>query len=770
MKLILLQIASLILFACTSSGLAPAQQNKRSFTVADEIGLTLFGGPNGEAPEIQFSPDDKYFVVWTERGDIDSNLVVDSLRFYRTQDVQNSLKHANASQPPSPLWVLSLSGKEGPIITDWKWLADSSGIGFLEAEGYYKNKRLTFVDLRKRKIESLTSNTQAVEAFDVVDRRHYVYTVADPPQTQNINGEPQTPAFVAAGRSIFELLFPGDPAYRTWPDRGKSFWAVIDGKPFEVKHDHASVMPQGTLVLSPDGSSLVTTLPVAEVAPSWETLYPPPYQSFLQPIRAGRGKSVHQYVLIDLKSGLIRTLTNAPISNDAGWWVYGADPSWSKDGTEIILPGTFLKSKENAPSRPCIAVVELPSLTSTCVETMKGHTDNGGHEEGYHGIHSAHFSSADNQRITVNFHNAEDFSFRGTAEYQRGADGTWQLVGERQIEHSAEIERLKVTVDQAFNKPPLLVAASKQRSLVLWDPNPQLKQIDLGQASTYKWDDTEGHHWRAGLFKPSNYEAGHRYPLVIQTHGFAENEFRPSGVFPTAFAARALAGSGMVVLQLEDSCPMAVLSEGPCVASGYETAARQLVSKGLVDPERIGIIGFSRTCYYVMQMLAFGSLPIKAALVTDGMMGGYVEYVFASAGSGLPNELDLMIGAPPFSEGLQQWLKRSPPFNLEKIKSPLLLVAEGPFSLLFMWQPYAGLRYLKKPVDLIMLNTREHVLTNPAMRLASQGGSVDWFRFWLQDYEDPDPANAIQYKRWRDLRKLQRDNEKTFNTPRGASN
>jgi hypothetical protein len=49
---------------------------------------------------------------------------------------------------------------------------------------------------------------------------------------------------------------------------------------------------------------------------------------------------------------------------------------------------------------------------------------------------------------------------------------------------------------------------------------------------------------------------------------------------------------------------------------------------------------------------------------------------------------------------------------------------------------------LQKPVDLIMLNTDEHVLTNPAVRMASQGGSVDWFRFWLKDEEDPDPAKA----------------------------
>jgi len=76
-----------------------------------------------------------------------------------------------------------------------------------------------------------------------------------------------------------------------------------------------------------------------------------------------------------------------------------------------------------------------------------------------------------------------------------------------------------------------------------------------------------------------------------------------------------------------------------------------------------------------------------------------------------------------------------------------------------MWEPYAGLRYLQKPVDLLMLNTDEHLLTNPAIRMASQGGAVDWFRFWLQDYEDTDPVKVEQYKRWRELRKMQAEND-----------
>src|SRR6266481_8165174 len=127
-----------------------------------------------------------------------------------------------------------------------------------------------------------------------------------------------------------------------------------------------------------------------------------------------------------------------------------------------------------------------------------------------------------------------------------------------------------------------------------------------------------------------------------------------------------------------------------------------------------------------MEIFTTGSLHVKAASITDGVMANYLQYM-TWVEEDVARDAESLIGAKPFGEGLQQWLKRSPGFNLDKVTAPLLVVAAGPVGLLSMWEPYAGLRSLRKPVDLIMLNTNEHVLSNPAVRIASQGGSVDWF-------------------------------------------
>ncbi len=188
----------------------------------------------------------------------------------------------------------------------------------------------------------------------------------------------------------------------------------------------------------------------------------------------------------------------------------------------------------------------------------------------------------------------------------------------------------------------------------------------------------------------------------------------------------------------------------------------------MIDPDRVGIIGFSRTCVYVMQTLTTSSLHFKAALIADGLNEGYLQYLLNVdvAHDVYRRDAESLIGAAPYGSGLQTWFERSPEFNLNKINAPLRVVAKRGLGTLFMWEPYAMLRVLKKPVDLLVINTNEHILTNPGARLASQGGTVDWFRFWLKDEEDPDPARADQYKRWRELRELQETNMKaTANKP-----
>jgi hypothetical protein len=57
---------------------------------------------------------------------------------------------------------------------------------------------------------------------------------------------------------------------------------------------------------------------------------------------------------------------------------------------------------------------------------------------------------------------------------------------------------------------------------------------------------------------------------------------------------------------------------------------------------------------------------------------------------------------------------------------------------------------------MVMMQDGKHVLQKPWQRMISQQGNVDWFTFWLKGQEDPDPAKADQYARWRHMRDQQK--------------
>jgi hypothetical protein len=48
-----------------------------------------------------------------------------------------------------------------------------------------------------------------------------------------------------------------------------------------------------------------------------------------------------------------------------------------------------------------------------------------------------------------------------------------------------------------------------------------------------------------------------------------------------------------------------------------------------------------------------------------------------------------------------------------------------------------------------------HEKNQPTHRYEIYERNLDWLKFWLKGDEDPNPDKAEQYKRWRELRKLQ---------------
>jgi dipeptidyl aminopeptidase/acylaminoacyl peptidase len=750
-------------------------EGARRFTVVDDIELTQLSRTvrTNTRPTLSFSPDNRYFVVLADRGRVDLNQAESCIRAYRTRDIADFLAHPERAHEPVAVWTVTKSTyKYGPILDDVRWLPDSSRVAFL-AKTTSGNNQLFLADVRKRTIESLTPESEHVTGFDVHGTRNFIYSVLSPVIRQRAAQEKQSPVTVGTGRNLPSFLFSEEATPDVYFHDLSELWAVVDGKRFRVVEkptDHPiaiHLQGQNALALSPDGRSVVTALTIPEVPSEWETLFPARSPNLR--LRTGRQnpdasdgwRDLGEYVLIDLFTGRSRSLTHAPIANIVGW--SGATHAdWSADGHSILLSDSFLPPAkpglDSKANRPCVVVADLTTDGLVCLDNPKKLTGSAG-RPGWQRIVDARFAHGSKDLVTVTYSESRDLPWSTT--FVRQTDGSWET-DKTASPFPRDDNAVAISIKESLSDPPVLIATDKRtgKSRVIWDPNPQLKDIELGEASVFKWKDKTGRDWVGGLYKPPDYALGRRYPLVIQAHAFTEHQFLPSGSYPTTFAAQELAASGIIVLQVEN-CPLrGTPEEAACQVAGYEAAVEQLTSDGLADPERIGIIGFSRSCSYVMEALTTSSLHFNAASITDGINRGYLEYMFGvdRNDNWIATEADTMIGAPPFGPGLQRWLAKSPVFNMDKVAAPLEVIATTR-GVLSMWEPYAALRYLHKPVDLLVLNSEEHVFTNPAERLISQGNTVDWFRFWLKGEEDTDPAKAEQYARWRDLRKLQEETE-----------
>jgi dipeptidyl aminopeptidase/acylaminoacyl peptidase len=736
--------------------------SQRPFTAKDDVGLALFeyAGRGASGGVIKYSPDGLYFAVVTERGRLDLNAPEDTIWVFRIADVQHFVQHPEQDNPSAPLPLAQMAtDKDGPLIEHVRWLADSSGIAFtaLKKSTCCKFHQLFVADVRTHAVRILTPEDQDVGAFDIRSDRSYVYEV-NAPELLAAPKEDHPPAVALTGKSLWSTVFPNSE-HLLAPFDAAGLWAVIAGNRRQVL-DAKSYGGGTRLSLSPDGHSVVT-ISKAEHPPetTWARYKAPPgYDKLNMPLDSSA------YHLIDLISGSRRLLVDAPSGLNQDWHSYLLTASWSADGQSLLLPNTFFpldiadtKEMADRESHPYIAVLRLKTGDLSKVLAVKAGLD----KERY-AVQDARFE--DDQTVVVNFDRSY-FLQDGppAAIFHQKDDGSWWQVAGIEDPRLAKLP-IKVEKREGINQPPLIVAEDKAShvSRTIWDPNPQLREINFGTADVIHGKDSSGYEWEAGLVKPPNYAPGKRYPLVIQTHGFSKGQFLSSGIFTSAFGARALAAQGMVVVQIGWNVNnIGTPQEGAGETLLYESVVKKLAEEGIVDPTRVGVIGFSRSVYHVLAAITSAEHPFAAASVTEGVTYGYFEYLFAVDG-GLDRSADAINGGKPFGgAGLKNWLARSPEFNMDKVRTPLLLLQPGAASVFGDWEPYAALRYLKKPVDLIMLQAGTHVMTNPTQRLASESTNVDWFRFWLKGEEDPDPAKTEQYARWRELRKLQDANEKS---------
>ncbi len=342
-------------------------------------------------------------------------------------------------------------------------------------------------------------------------------------------------------------------------------------------------------------------------------------------------------------------------------------------------------------------------------------------------------------------------------------------VGSDAIEKIAGPEFASATFDGALRRYALIDESSGSKPEIavgnlggpprrLTDFNPDLDVRRLGRVTPFVVHNAASTPVNAYLVHPPGFQTGVRYPLVVATYGF-RGKFVLQGEWHSTFPAQVLASHGYLVLLLNRPMPLgqsivgnpakARDIEGPQMLSTVEAAIDGLVHEGIVDPDRIGLYGWSHGAFIVEFMLTHSSRRFRVASLGEGgdyKPGGYWKFGDTS----WPDIYGNIFGGPLSAKTVQAYLEFSPGMCFERIDTPLLMEFIG--GSISGLETFVPLRHQRIPAEMVLYDGELHNFVMPVARFASMQRKVDWFNFWMLGKEDPDLAKAEQYARWRKMK------------------
>jgi dipeptidyl aminopeptidase/acylaminoacyl peptidase len=300
--------------------------------------------------------------------------------------------------------------------------------------------------------------------------------------------------------------------------------------------------------------------------------------------------------------------------------------------------------------------------------------------------------------------------------------------------------------------PPDLYVGSPQTGKFrkLTDMHVYLRNIAMGSVERVKWRSADDRFTVEGfLVKPPGFEAGKRYPLLVNVHG------GPGSAYSNAFAevnfesgyhspAQLYAAEGYLVLLPNPRGDYSYSKEYTDAFikdwgkgdfnNDVNAGVDFLVKTGVADPERLGIMGHSyggySTAWAITQTDRF-----KAASLSDSPLN-----LVSSYGQLYPDFIefyDYFLGGDPYRDATL-FLDRSPVTHASKIKTPLMIrVGNKPHDvkpsgmLAQGLELYAALKQKGVPVELVVNPREGHGIMDLDTYRDYVERNIRWFNFWV---------------------------------------
>ncbi|MHB1273966.1 MAG: Atxe2 family lasso peptide isopeptidase [Rhodanobacter sp.] len=304
-----------------------------------------------------------------------------------------------------------------------------------------------------------------------------------------------------------------------------------------------------------------------------------------------------------------------------------------------------------------------------------------------------------------------------------------------------------VCVTAAANQPPRLerIALESGERHVLFDPNTALAE-DIRRTvrpRLLRWSDGAGHQF-TGQYFPARRQAAGPSPLVVNYYSCSG--FLRGGVGDEwPFASLAEDGVSALCINYVRPMPADVVKRSNLGLSAVRSVVDLLASQGEIDRRRVGMGGLSFGSEIALWIATHSDLLAAVSVTSPAVSPTY--YLFNSMKrdsftAGLKKIWNL--GSP--AQTPTRWHILSPAYDLDKFHAPLLL--QMPEQEYFYSLDYAIPLLLDHRADMYVFPNEPHQKFQPKHKLAAYERNLDWFRFWLQGYEDPSQDKHEQYVHW----------------------
>lgn len=321
---------------------------------------------------------------------------------------------------------------------------------------------------------------------------------------------------------------------------------------------------------------------------------------------------------------------------------------------------------------------------------------------------------------------------------------TEPVTGLREMKKAKETERY-IFVKSSYEKSPDLYVTTDFRD------QKQLTRINT-QQENYNWGTNELVHWKASdgraatgiLYKPEDFDPGKKYPMIVYFYERLSDglhTYVPPTPTPSRLNISFFVSNGYLVFAPDIAYTAGY--PGRSAANYINSGVEFLKQNPWVDGERIGIQGQSWGGYQVAYLITVTDM-YAAAWSGAPVVNMTSAYGGIRWGTGMNRQFQYektqsRIGGTLW-EDFDLYIENSPLFHLNKVNTPVVIMANDADGAVPWWQGiemFTALRRLGKPVWMLNYNGDEHNLMKRQNRKDIQRREQQFFDHYLKGARAP---------------------------------